>query len=101
MLRACLNAEAGEYVFVREVEGDVTKRSDVALPDVLRVEFERNGRKVQLDLTRNERVSINAPVSFAGEAKRELVPDLKVGPTLTSSNDSLISSCPIDYTESV
>lgn len=65
-------------MFVREVFDHVTKRSDVTLPDMLRVEFERSGKKVRLDLLRNKRVSINVPVSFAGGAKRELVPDLNV-----------------------
>ncbi|KAK2174604.1 hypothetical protein NP493_788g01007 [Ridgeia piscesae] len=69
-------AEHDDYVVVREIHDHVTKRSDVALPDMLRVEFQRDGKTVRLDLERNKRVNVNVPVTFAGSDKRELVPDL-------------------------
>jgi len=65
-------------VVVREVYDDVTKRSDEALPDMLRVEFEREGKTVRLDLERNRGVNFNVPVTFAGSDKTVLVPELNV-----------------------
>ena len=77
-LLTCSGAEHDDYVVVREIHDHVTKRSDVALPDMLRVEFQRDGKTVRLDLERNKRVNVNVPVTFAGSDKRELVPDLNV-----------------------
>ena len=77
-LLTCSGAEPDNYVVVREIHDHVTKRSDVALPDMLRVEFQRDGKTVRLDLERNKRVNVNVPVTFAGSDKRELVPDLNV-----------------------
>ena len=77
-LLTCSGAETDNYVIVREIHDHVTKRSDAALPDMLRVEFQREGKTVRLDLERNKRVNVNVPVTFAGSDKRELVPDLSI-----------------------